>query len=389
MRAILTDKKKTALFRSWSVSRFEAGFRILHLQSEICDHLHFIFSSKIVLKSASHSSGSVLVWLHCCPCFTYLQYAPSVPIPVKQRWWPVGDLWCSADQAIACFAPSCLSYWETVCSTDCTTQVLMGAVSNSTPCEMVQVRSWRPGLRCWWAVRLWCTGLGAERHWGGQWSVGRECMGGRNLKRMRLCDIVHGWKSWRAQGAAKIWGCIGMLDGGEVDHKNLKLSSGPWSACEEIFFRSAVCLTQGYFFSTLPLILLIRFQQHFNYFIAIKRSVGFFPRLRLFQTKWSVYRCSIHISMNCMYKQIHICLFSASQTTPFQRDRWSIRRNRCILSITTFMLWTVIANSRLKALQSLLHQCHHLDTSTGTSKGSGSSVHDMHPRKFRIGLEGC
>lgn len=81
-----------------------------------------------------------------------------------------------------------------------------------------------------------------------------------------------------------------------------------------------------------------------------------------------------------MYKQAHICLFSASETTPFQRDRWSIRRNRCILSITTFILWTVIANTALKALQSFLHQCSHSDTSSGNQQGWWQ-LHSWHASK--------
>lgn len=82
----LSVRKKNPLFWFWSASRFETYFRILSLQSAICDHFDLIFSNKIVFKSADHSLGLVLAWLHCCPDLAGLQYASCLHFPIPWTW---------------------------------------------------------------------------------------------------------------------------------------------------------------------------------------------------------------------------------------------------------------------------------------------------------------
>lgn len=177
MRAILTD---SVLLWTWSASRFETGFRILHVQSAICDNFHFIFGSKMVFKSANHSSGSALAWLLCCLHFTNLQYAATLQFPVLcKKQCPAGEPRYAADQGLPCFVPcSFLSLppGDSLLYRLYGTSVA-GYGTDQTPCETVQMRSWKAGLCCWRAVRLWCMGLEGEGHWGGQQGMGREYRG--------------------------------------------------------------------------------------------------------------------------------------------------------------------------------------------------------------------
>lgn len=149
-----------------------------------------------MFKSADHSLDLVLACLHCCPDFRGLQYTLSlVTNPTKQRWWFVSD----ALQTWG-LLPSLLPSASLLAGDNMlyTLQSTSGCRSDWNMNEMLQMQSCRPGLRCWWAVRLWCTGLGGEGCWGGQQDMGRGYTGGKESSKQD-CDIVYERKSWRAK----------------------------------------------------------------------------------------------------------------------------------------------------------------------------------------------
>lgn len=158
---------------------------------------------------------------------------------MKQRWWFVGDALQTGGllPSASLLAGDNLLY---------RLQSTSGCRSDWNTSEMLQMQSWRPGLRCWWAVRFSCMGLGAEGCWGGQQDMGSGCTGEKDSSKQD-CDIVHEWKSWRARVQLGCQAAWRNLDEREADHKNLNqfLLAGPWSLHKVIFFQSAVCLTQG------------------------------------------------------------------------------------------------------------------------------------------------
>lgn len=198
MRAILTDKKKVALFWSWSASRFETGleYYICNLQFVII----FILFSVVKLCLNLPITAQVQCW----PSSTVapISRVPSMPLLFSSQSHETERGTCGGPVMLcrpgdACFAPSSFlpllsgdSLFHRLHSTS-----VGGCSTGQTTHETVRMQSWRPGLRGWWAVMPWCMALGGDGHWGGHWSVGRGYTGGRNLRGMRLCDIVHRRKS--------------------------------------------------------------------------------------------------------------------------------------------------------------------------------------------------
>lgn len=132
----------------------------------------------------------------------------------------------------------------------CRLQSTSGCRTDGSTREMPQMQSRRPGIRCWWAVRMSCRGLGGEGRWCGQQDMGRGYTGEKD-SREQVCDIVQEWKSlkrkeWRAKvqlGCQAAWRC--WMEGRQTTKNfNQFLLAGPWPLHKVIFFQSAVCLNQ-------------------------------------------------------------------------------------------------------------------------------------------------
>lgn len=126
-------------------------------------------------------------------------------------------------------------------------QSTSGCRSDQNTSEMLQMQSWRPGLRCWWTVRLSVMhGTGRRKVQGWTAGYGKRLYRRKRIKWTRLWCCT--WmKKLKSKDAAGMLGCMEVLDEREADHKNLSklLQAGPWSLHKIIFFQSAVCFIQG------------------------------------------------------------------------------------------------------------------------------------------------